>query len=404
MHSILKTVKESLRSDVTDFAQRMVRTTSPSLHEGSLADLVEKEMKSLNYDKVVRDEAGNVIGLLFGQETEPAVLLNSHMDTVHAETQTPNGRITDGKLFGAGAADCKGGLAAQIYSGALLKRSMLPLKGTVVIAATAAEENGASIGTRALMEQTLPKLGIKPNFAILGEPTNLGLYYGHDGWMEVDIYIEGANPFMVRDAAQAIVTDYSSGPTARADGNRQPQLVGVEPPSFDEKNGMQRATIRITRRLNESEDSGDVLRQIKHEVKMMAQPASAVAVDLAVRARQEQLYTGRTTTVQRVTHAWAIDPFCVLLDRARQSLAAAKCEVRAGKWRLGRLGMGTAGGVLVNEFQVPTIGYGPGLEDTAHSADEYVEIEKVVESVYGTAAMVHGLVGIPICGWTAEEI
>ena len=48
-------------------------------------------------------------------------------------------------------------------------------------------ENGASIGVRGLIEQTLPELKLKPDYAILGEPTGLGLYYGHDGWIEVDL-------------------------------------------------------------------------------------------------------------------------------------------------------------------------------------------------------------------------
>jgi acetylornithine deacetylase/succinyl-diaminopimelate desuccinylase-like protein len=108
--------------------------------------------------------------------------------------------------------------------------------------------------------------------------------------------------------------------------------------------------------------------------------------------------------VKRVTHAWSTDPFSPLLSRARQSLAAAGCAVRPGKWKLSRLGMGTSGSVLCNEFHIPTIGYGPGREEEAHSQGESVEIAKIVECTYGTAAMAHGLVGIPVFGWIPDEI
>ena len=77
---------------------------------------------------------------------------------------------------------------------------------------------------------------------------------------------------------------------------------------------------------------------------------------------------------------------------------------RPGKWQLGRSGMGTAGGVLVKEFDVPTIGYGPGLEEQAHAADECVEMDKLAEAVYGTALIAHSLIGVPVFGWTCDEI
>ena len=74
------------------------------------------------------------------------------------------------------------------------------------------------------------------------------------------------------------------------------------------------------------------------------------------------------------------------------------------KWKLGSLGMGTAGSVLLNEFKVPVVGYGPGAIEQAHATDEYVELEKISEAVYGTALIAHGIAGIPVCGWTLDEI
>ncbi len=66
--------------------------------------------------------------------------------------------------------------------------------------------------------------------------------------------------------------------------------------------------------------------------------------------------------------------------------------------------MGTAGNVLVREFDVQTIGYGQGLESLAHRPDEYVELAAIPKAVYGTAVIAHSLIGIPVCGWTSDEI
>ena len=332
----------------------------------------------------------------------PAMLWVGHVDTIEAALFGPP--RTDGdRLHGLGAADCKGGLAAQVFVGALLKRSLLPLKGNLVIAATVGQERGHSVGVRALLQKTLPELKLKPTYAILGEPTGLGLYYGHDGWVEVEIRVEGANPFHVDDAARAILNDFDS--TYRETRQTEPcEAVAMGQPQFEDVKGMRAATIRMARRLRMSEDVGDVVSQIKHNASLVAQPNGAFAVEVAVRQQNQKLYTGRTMLVHHVTHAWATDPFHPLVERSRQALAAAGLEARPGRWQLDRLGMGTAGSTLLKDFQVPTIGYGPGTEPAAHACNEFVEVEKVVEAVYGTTAVVHGLVGIPVFGWTMDEV
>ena len=400
MYEILKNKNEALKRDVIAFTQQLASTPSVTMDEAKAAGLVEAKMREIGYDKVFRDDVGNVVGVMIGREADPTVLLNSHLDTVSSSGTNPV-HLEDGKLFGTGTADCKGGLAAHVFTGALLRRSLLPLRGNLVVAATVAEENGRSAGVRALMERTLPALGMKPTFAILGEPTGLGLYYGHDGWMEMDVTVEGANPYHVDDAAKAIFSDLGAG-----ENGNTPQLenVFIHKPRFETVGGFRRATIPVTRRLGFGEDAGHVVSQFKHDAVLVAQTSGSVAVEVAVRKETRRLYNGQATTVHHVTHAWAIDPFHPLMSRARQSLAAAGCEVRPGKWQLGRLGMGTAGSVLVKEFDVPTVGYGPGLEAQAHANGEFVETAKITEAVYGTTAMVHGLIGIPVCGWTSDEI
>jgi len=412
MYRMLRRKNEGLREDVARFAQQLIRTPSVSLEEAKVAELVEEQMREVGYDKVFRDECGNVVGVLFGNEGERIILLNSHMDTVPAGPEglwhdSPHSsRIENGRMYGRGAADCKGGLAAQVFAGGLLKRSLLPLRGNLVVGATVAEENGCSIGVRALLERTLPELEMKPSFAILGEPTSLRLYYGHAGWMELVVQLEGANGSEVDDAATRLVFtafDSSYGAARLAD---DPGGVAMYEPHFERVNGMHRATIRMDRRLHSREDVNDVISHIKRQASDVTRSVAGedVAVDVLVRQEEQRLYTGRRTSVRHVTWPWSTDPFHPLMDRTRQALAAAGCDVRPGKWHLGRVGTGTAGSLLVNEFKVPTIGYGPGREETAHAPNEYVEIDNLVEAVYGTAAIVHGLIGIPVCGWTSDDI
>jgi len=401
MYTLLRRKLAGLKGEVVDFACDLVQTPSPTLGEGEVAEKVERRLAELEYDKVVHDDLGNVVGIMFGRESEPNVLLVSHMDTVSASTESAwssppeSAAIRDGRIYGLGTADCKGGVAAQAYAGALLKRSLLPLRGNLIFAATVAEGNGRSVGVRGLIERTLPELGIKPTFAILGEPTGLGLYYGHDGWVELELEVEGVNPFHVDDVAKAIVSSCSGGAGAA-------ETLSVSEPSYEDRGGARRATIMMNRRLFESEIVGSVVDRVRREA-IQASSASDTAVNVRVREGRERLYNGRYELVKNVANGWAIDPYDRLVERSRQALSAAGISVHPRKWELGRLGMGTAGGTLVKEFGISTVGYGPGLEEAAHRVDEFVEIDKLVEAVYGTAAIVHSLIGIPVFGWTSDE-
>jgi acetylornithine deacetylase/succinyl-diaminopimelate desuccinylase-like protein len=408
MYNLLRAKTSGLAEEIVSFAQTLIRTPSLSLQEEAAAEITERHLLRIGYDKVFRDDFGNVVAILFGREATPVVLLNSHLDTVSGDIEDSwresptGGTIADGKLLGLGAADCKGGLAAQAYVGLLLKRSLLPLRGTLIFTATTAEENGRSVGMRGLMEKTLPELGLRPDYVVLGEPTNLGLYYGHDGWVDVDIRVEGQNQRMVDDAAQAVLRGLRAEATPVAEA---PCLQTVSEPRFENVGGLRRAVVGFGRRLETSEDAGRVVGRIRNEAALAVKTVgAAVAVQAEVREETQRLYTGRTTIVRSVVNAWATDPFHPLLERSRQCLFAAGCQVRPARWRLGLLGMGTAGSVLTHEYHLPVVGYGPGDEEAAHRPNEAVETAKIVETTYGTTAIVHGLIGVPVVGWTTDEI
>lgn len=408
MYDLLRGRNAGMKEGMIKFAQELVSTPSASLEEGRVAERVEREMRAGGYDKVCRDDAGNVIGVLFGRKGSDTILLNCHLDTVTPRDagswKTPpwSGRVANDRLYGVGAADCKGGLAAQVYAGLLLKRAMLPLRGNLVVAATVAEENGHSAGLRALMEQTLPELNLKPMFAVLGEPTNLGLYYGHNGWFELEIKVEANDQPTTANAATMIYDQFVAASSLH-EGTDRPETVSVSKPCFAEMGDGARATIHVARRLASADDVDEVLGQVKQTAVLAAKSIGSVSVDVAIREETKQFYSGATTVVRHVTHAWETDPFNPMLVRARDALLAGGSEAAPGKWKLGRLGMATGGGLLVNDFKVPTIGYGPGSEELAHASDEYVEVSNITKAAYGTAVIAHSLIGVPVFGWTFDD-
>lgn len=406
MYAILKSRIDGMKDEIRDFLGKLIETPSVSTKEEQIADIVFREMNKLGFDKVYRDEAGNVIGVINGIEGAPTVVLNSHLDTVEAnETWDRNpfkAQFAGDRIYGIGASDCKGGLAAQIYAGELLRRCLLPLKGNLVVAATVAEENGCSVGVKELLKETLPSLGLTPDYAILGEPTNLGIYYGHDGRVEFDIKLEGSDPFQVDDGAQNIYRELAED--ARSQNRANAQGLSFFEPEFSASDGRSRARIHVEKKLYPGEKPEAVTEHFKHEAGLLLKTEKALALETLVAEEEQKLFCGRKTIVKHVVNAWQTDPFSPLIERARQSLAAAGCDIKTGKWEFARPGMGTAGGVFLSEFNIPVIGYGPGEEEEAHRANESVDFNKVMKCVYGSASIVHGLIGIPVFGWTSDEI
>ncbi len=410
MYDLLRQRHEGVANAVLDLTRDLVRIPSLSRAERGVSERLIRAMhESRAFDRVLGDEVGNVVGVEFGIEPGPALLLLSHQDTVAADAPDAWSRspyaatADDGAIFGLGAADCKGGMAAQLYAAVILRRSLLPLRGALVVAATVAEENGVGVGIRHLLERTLPDLGLVPEYAILGEPTDLGIYYGHDGWVGLEIHVEGRDLFQVVDAGDAIRRDL--GPAAAASPATVARaMIDVGSPRVVGQNGRSRAVVPVERRILRGESLGDVVEQVRSRAAVSAQATGRVGVEVAVAEERQELYTGVERRTQRLATPWTTDPFGALPRRAYQALGAAACGRRTGEWTLSRLGMGTAGSTLVNDFKIATIGYGPGEEELAHARDEHVAVEKIRESVLGTAAMAQSLIGVPVYGWSADEI
>ncbi len=403
MYEMLRAKNDGLRRDVIEFTKKLIKEPSESLKEENVATLIENEMKSNDYDEVFKDKAGNVIGMILGRENDTNILLISHMDTIGVKdinewTKDPYGaEIEDNRIFGRGASDCKAGIASQVYAGVLLKRSMLPLKGNLIVASTVAEKNGLSIGTRFLMNETLPQMKIKPDIVILGEPTDNNLYYGHDGWAEIKLNIEAENSFNVVDATDAIKQDLFAGE------EKNFEYEVSEPVFVNNENGC-RAEMILRTRIKEGDNIDAIVNRTERMASLAVKPVGKVALSAFVRNENEMLYTGHVMMTKYITHAWAINPYHPMIERARQSLEAGGLKVFIDKWKLGMLEMGTAGSVLTKEFNIPAIGYGPGTVEAAHGVDEYVKIENIFQAIYGTTLITHGIIGIPVCGWTLDEI
>lgn len=184
------------RDFLEQVAQDLVRINSvnPTLSPGGpgereiaayTADLLDRMGLEVGEHEPVPGRV-SVTGRLRGTGGGRSLMLNAHYDTVGVEGMADpfSGVIRDGKLYGRGAYDMKGALAACVGAVRALQVRGDRLAGDVVIAAVADEED-ASIGTRDLVER------VKVDAAIVTEPTALDLCVAHKGFVWAELTVRG---------------------------------------------------------------------------------------------------------------------------------------------------------------------------------------------------------------------
>jgi acetylornithine deacetylase/succinyl-diaminopimelate desuccinylase-like protein len=150
-----------IEQEITRFLSDLIRinTTNPPGNETAAANFIAQYLAKEGFKTEVIESApgrGSVITRLKGSGEKPNLLLLSHIDVVAANpsewTVDPfAGTVKDGYVYGRGAYDMKGMTAVEVLTLLFLKRNNIPLKGDVVLAATADEEKGGEEGAGFLL-------------------------------------------------------------------------------------------------------------------------------------------------------------------------------------------------------------------------------------------------------------
>jgi LysW-gamma-L-lysine carboxypeptidase len=161
--------------DEIKFLQELLSIPSPSGQEDAIADFLLERMNALGF-RTGRDEAGNVVGALGDPKAERTIVLLGHMDTVAGDIPV---REIGGRLYGRGAVDAKGPLAAFVLAAA---RTAPHLDRARIVVIGAVEEELHGRGARHLA-RALPS----PTCAIIGEPSHWeGITLGYKGMLSLD--------------------------------------------------------------------------------------------------------------------------------------------------------------------------------------------------------------------------
>ena len=156
--------------------------------EGPIAAAIAAHMRQMNLEVTVQDAAPgrpNVIGVLRGTRPGPSLMLCGHIDTVGVDGMRDpfEPRERDGRLFGRGSQDMKGGVAAMIDAARVAAARGFSA-GRLIVAAVVDEEY-ASLGADALVADW------SADMAVVTEPTDLRIGIAHKGFAWIDVVTRG---------------------------------------------------------------------------------------------------------------------------------------------------------------------------------------------------------------------
>ena len=155
-----------------------------------------------------------VVVSIEGSEDHPTLVLNGHIDTVPEgdlgkwRFDPFGGIIHNGKMYGRGACDMKGGLSAALIAAKALKASKVPLKGNLVVQCAVGEETGDP-GTKTLLEK-----GFTGDWGVVLEPTGLKVAIVERGvaWFHLTTKGRAAHAGTPHEGTNAIARSYKHHP------------------------------------------------------------------------------------------------------------------------------------------------------------------------------------------------
>lgn len=187
------------------------RSVNPSLDstcsgEQEIGNYLAERLKSFNVEVTVQpveNNRSNIVGIIKGSGGGKSLLLNGHMDTVGLTGMTIEPlqpEFKQGRLYGRGSEDMKGGIAAIVAAAEAVIRHRLELTGDVILAFVVDEEY-KSRGTETLMAE------YRADAAIVTEPTALTIALAHKGfaWGCIEVFGKAAHGSRPEEGIDAIV-------------------------------------------------------------------------------------------------------------------------------------------------------------------------------------------------------
>lgn len=360
------------------FTQRLIQIPSPSRQEQEISRVYAEELESAGFDEIRVDSMWNVTGILKGDNPDIRVIFNGHLDHAEpGEMESPySGEIIDGAPFGTkgqviwgrGAVDMKGAIAAMTYAGKAIKDSGIRLKKSIAVTAVVREEEARGEGIKFLLDDS----GIRADMSVSGEATGLDICLGHRGKLEYTITTYGntahaAMPelgvnaiFKMNDFISELRRDYHP-PTHPILGDCTYTIIdaGAAPGRLTPITP-DRCWIAFDRRYLPTESAESIKSEIEDIFRLLEEKDPKFKATIT---QDKDFPPFLCEEHEDVVH---------LMRQARKEVLGDDKKPRS--WRFG------VDGTFLHARGMPCVGLGPGIESFAHTPQDHVPIDQLISA------------------------
>jgi acetylornithine deacetylase len=343
----------------------------------------------------------NVVGILRGSGGGRSIILNGHADVVPEGDAAQwhddpySGKIEDGKLFGRGATDMKGGTVSLLLAIQALQELGIRLKGDVIFQSVIEEESGGAGTLAAILK------GYKADAALIPEPTNMRIFPKQQGsmWFRIEVKGRSAHGGTRYEGVSAI--EKSMVVIEHIMELEKARNAAVTDPLYARNPIPIPINIGVIRGGNWPSSVPDTVT-LEGRFGVAPEEKLEWAKEEMVRwmgriAEKDPWFADHPPKVGWFGARWvpgSVDPEHVLiqtLTKQYRNVLRREPVIEASPW-------GTDGGLLTRLGETPCIVFGPGITEAAHYPNEYIVLDRVFE-----AAEIIALTLLEWCGATGED-
>jgi len=386
---------KAYENETVRFLMDMVRIPAFSTKEKELVECIADEMKAAGFDEVMIDPLGNVIGRI-GNGAK-VIAFDAHIDTVYPGDRSLwdfdpfDSHVKDGKVYGRGTVDQEGGMASMVTAGRIIKDLNLQEGFTLYFTGTVMEEDCDGLCWQYIINEDK----IRPEMVVITEPTNMNIYRGHRGRMEMQVHVKG-------------LSCHGSAPERGDNAIYKISRIALEIEKLHERlkhdDFLGKGSVAVTEifftgpsqcavpdsariHLDRRLTVGETLESAVAEVAEACSLAGHPEAQIEVLEYREAAYTGLVYPTQKYYPTWVTEPESVWIKAAEDAyLGALQRKPKIDKWTFSTNGVAIAG-----MHNIPCIGLGPGNEIHAHAPNEATPIEHLTEAAAFYAALIHRL-------------
>ncbi|VUT24834.1 MAG: putative metallohydrolase [Candidatus Methanolliviera sp. GoM_asphalt] len=359
IEEIKREVKDR-EKELIDLTRDLIRFKSVSGEEGEISAYIKDFFEDIGFS--VEMIGKNVLASEKKMKKDPVLILNGHIDVVPAEEsgwKHPPFEpfLSNGRIYGRGSCDMKGGLASMIFALKILHEEGVEIGDDILFTATVEEETGGINGAGSIVE------GLNGKMCVIAEPTDLKICIGHKGSAIYRVTVEGRSahgsmPHLGKNAiyyASKMIIALEESKFDKEDKFLGKPTINVGKIEGGERVNVvpDRCVFEIDRRIIPGEDREEVFKEILEIVKQ----------------ENEEVNVEEVISMLPMKISEDEEVVSILKKVTKEVFGEAKDVI----------GMdGCSDARFFAEKYIPTVLFGPGKDGIAHTRDEFVDVKDLL--------------------------